>query len=216
MYAPQLELKRHFDALHVAGYERSIPGIIAPNYWTLMFDIFSSHDPLPTVPRVDVDRFMGDWYVHGNIPTFVERNAHNAVESYARSPNDSSKIETVFAFRKGRPGGAIKVMEPTGFVDDDGNGAKWGMQFLWPIKAEYLIVHLDEEYTETIVGRTKRDYVWIMTRDSSIDEARYEALVERVAAMGYDASDIRRVPQSWPDPGHPVSKAEGALGSQAS
>ena len=39
--------------------------------------------PLPTVDKVDLPRFMGDWYVIANIPTFMERGAHNAVESYA-------------------------------------------------------------------------------------------------------------------------------------
>ena len=41
----------------------------------------STSTPLKTVPRVDLDRFMGDWYVIANIPTFIERDAHNAVES---------------------------------------------------------------------------------------------------------------------------------------
>jgi len=35
-----------------------------------------------TVPLVDLQRFMGAWYVIANIPTFVETNAYNAVESY--------------------------------------------------------------------------------------------------------------------------------------
>ena len=38
---------------------------------------------MPTVAKVDLPRFMGDWYVIANIPTFIEKGAHNAVESYA-------------------------------------------------------------------------------------------------------------------------------------
>ena len=33
------------------------------------------------------------------------------------------------------------------------------MQFVWPIKAEYLIVYLDEDYSKTVIGRSKRDFV---------------------------------------------------------
>jgi apolipoprotein D and lipocalin family protein len=40
---------------------------------------------MKTVPYVDLERFMGDWYVVANIPTFVEKGAHNAVESYSLS-----------------------------------------------------------------------------------------------------------------------------------
>ena len=42
----------------------------------------SSQPPMATVAYVDIPRFMGDWYVIGNIPTFLEEGAHNPVESY--------------------------------------------------------------------------------------------------------------------------------------
>jgi apolipoprotein D and lipocalin family protein len=35
---------------------------------------------------VDLERFMGDWYVIANIPTFIEKGAHNAVEGYQMVP----------------------------------------------------------------------------------------------------------------------------------
>ena len=33
---------------------------------------------MKTVEKVDLERFMGDWYVIANIPTFLEKGAHNA------------------------------------------------------------------------------------------------------------------------------------------
>jgi apolipoprotein D and lipocalin family protein len=32
--------------------------------------------PLKTVEKVDLPRFMGDWYVIATIPTFIEKGAH--------------------------------------------------------------------------------------------------------------------------------------------
>jgi rhodanese-related sulfurtransferase len=69
------------------------------------------------------------------------------------------------------------------------------MQFIWPIKAEYVISHLDADYTETIIARSARDYVWIMARTPVIDDARYAVLVKKVADMGYDTSKLVKVPQ---------------------
>ena len=37
---------------------------------------------MEVVDYVDIERFMGDWYVIANIPTFLEKGAHNAVETY--------------------------------------------------------------------------------------------------------------------------------------
>ena len=71
------------------------------------------------------------------------------------------------------------------------------MRFVWPIKADYRIVYLAPDYSHTVIGRNKRDYLWIMARTPQIPDSEYEAIVKRVAAMGYDTTEIRKVPQQW-------------------
>ena len=148
---------------------------------------------MPTVDYVDLERFMGDWYVIAHIPASLEKNAYGAVESYKLA--DDGSIETTFTFREGSFDGKAKKYTPRGFVRDRESNAEWGMQFVWPIKADYRIVHLDPGYTVTIVGRSERDYVWIMARRPKIEAELYDALVRKVAELGYDPALIRRVPQ---------------------
>ena len=54
--------------------------------------------PIDTVEHVDLERFMGDWYVIANIPTFIETDAYNAIETYRM--NDDGSIATTFTFRQ--------------------------------------------------------------------------------------------------------------------
>lgn len=152
-----------------------------------------SHEPMETVDYVDVDRFMGDWYVIACIPTWIEKDAYNEVESYERV--GEKKIATTLTFNKGSFDGPEKRYTPTGFVHNEETGAEWRMQFVWPFKAEYLIIYLDDDYQTTVVGRTKRDYVWIMSRTPTIDDEQYASLVRFVEGRGYDVSDLRKVPQ---------------------
>jgi len=161
----------------------------------LMLSACSSSPAIPVAERVDLERFMGDWYVIANIPTSMEKGAHNAVESYRRDADGS--IATTFTYRDGAFDGPEKVMRPRGFVRDHESNAIWGMQFVWPIKAEYLIAHVDAAYTETIIARSRRDYVWIMARTPQIPEADFERLARKVADLGYDVSKLERVPQRW-------------------
>jgi apolipoprotein D and lipocalin family protein len=151
--------------------------------------------PLSTVAHVDLPRFMGDWYVIASIPTFAEKHAYNAVESYRLDADGT--VATRFTFRKDSLQGPVKTMNPRGWVRGPTN-AVWGMQFIWPIKAEYLIAYLDDDYTETIIARTARDYVWIMARKPVLPEAEYQRLVAVVESVGYDPARLRRVPQRWP------------------
>jgi apolipoprotein D and lipocalin family protein len=152
---------------------------------------------LQTVAHVDLPRFMGDWYVIANIPTFIERGAHNAVERYTLQPDGS--IATTFTFRADSFDGKRKRYTPRGFVVDRQTNATWGMRFVWPIKADYRITYVDPDYRQTVVSRQKRDYVWIMARSPQIRPADYARLLELVAKQGYDVSKLRMVPQQWPD-----------------
>ena len=161
----------------------------------------ASLPPLETVERVDLERFMGDWYVIANIPTFIEEGAHNAVESYRL--DDDGTIATTFTFRKEAFDGPEKEYHPRGFVRDRQSNAEWGMQFVWPVKSDYRIIYLTDDYSVTIIGRNKRDYVWLMAREPQLPADRYEEAVRVIADAGYDVSQLQRVPQQWPQAARP-------------
>ncbi len=154
----------------------------------------------PTITPVDsveLPRFMGTWYVIAHIPTFVERDAYNAVERYEL--DDDGRIRTTYTQRKGGFDADESAMHPIGRVVEGTGDAVWTMQFVWPIRAEYVITYVDAGYTQTIIGRSKRDHAWIMARTPSIPEADYQAHLQRLRDMGYSLEDLRRVPQRWPE-----------------
>jgi apolipoprotein D and lipocalin family protein len=153
----------------------------------------STMKPITPVPQVDLPRFMGAWYVIAHIPSFVERNAYDAVESYELKPD--GRIQTTFTYRNKSFDAPLKAMRPVGTVKPDTGNAVWGMQFIWPIKAQYIVAYLDAGYTETIIARDARDYAWIMARTPRISDEAYAKDVERLESMGYDISKLRRVPQ---------------------
>ena len=172
--------------------------IVTMSLLSLLGACRSSHPPITTEPRVDLAKFMGDWYVIANIPTSIERGAHNAIESY-RLDTDGT-IATTFTFRDGGFSGEVKRYCPRGFVRDTASNAVWGMQFLWPIKADYRIVYVSPDYQHTIIGREKRDNVWVMARTTQVSAADLQDLRARVAKEGYDMANFGLVPQQWPEP----------------
>lgn len=165
--------------------------------------------PIATVPQVDLNRFMGDWYVIANIPTFLEKGAHNAVETYRLM--DDGRIATTFAFNAGSFDGKRKQFNPIGTVRDTQTNATWDMQFLWPFQAEYKVMYLDEDYQQTIIGRSKRDYVWLMARQPQISDEDYQQRLQFMAEQGYDISKVQKVPQLWEgqSPAQPQAQPQG-------
>jgi len=152
-------------------------------------------DKMKTVQYVDINKFMGDWYVIANIPTFIEKEATNAIESY--SLDEEGNIATTFTFfKKSSPDKIIKYT-PKGFIVNKKTNAEWRMQFLWPFKSKFLIIDLDKKYETTVIGHPSRNYVWIMARNPIIEDSKYISIVENLSSIGYDISKIKKVPQKW-------------------
>ncbi len=169
----------------------NLPKISPPTLlFVLLFGCLgcSAVDEIKTESYVDLERFMGQWYVVASIPTFFEKEAHNPKESYRL--NDDGTIATTFTFNSGALNGFQRAFYPTGFVRDTRSNAVWGMQFVWPIKADFRIVFVDDDYSHTVIGRQKRDFLWIMARQPNLEESVLEKLIQLAVEQGYSRDDI--------------------------
>ena len=149
--------------------------------------------PLKTVASVDLPRFMGAWYVIANIPNFMERGAHNSVETYTLRPD--GKIDVLFVFNKDAFDGPKKTMTQLGWIHDSATNAEWRVRPFWPLSFPCLIIDLADDYSYTVIGYPSRKLVWIMAREKTIPEATYQAILGRLKEQGYDLSLIERIPQ---------------------
>ena len=80
---------------------------------------------------------------------------------------------TTFSVSEGSFEGPRKLYQPVGFLKDGSKGAVWAMQFIWPFKSDYRVLYPDRQYTQTVIGRQKRDYAWIMARTPTIPVTDY-------------------------------------------
>lgn len=152
--------------------------------------------PIQPVDHVELTRFMGDWYVIATIPTRFEKSAYNALEVYSLKPDGD--IDTTFHYRDGSFDGAPKSIHSTGIVQRGSGNAVWGVRWVWPLKAQYVVAYLRDDYSQVIVARDARDYVWVMARTPTVSVSDYAVLMTRVEALGYPMDKMRKVPQSWP------------------
>lgn len=155
----------------------------------------SSKNALPSEPHVDLESFMGTWYVVGYTPILVDKKAHNATEHYYLKPNGN--IQTTYQYRDGGFDGPLKTFRPKGFVHNSDTNAEWRMQFIWPFKAAYIILHYDEALGETIIAHPNRKYAWIMLREPEYAEATYDHLLNKLVDVGYNRDLIKKLPQDW-------------------
>lgn len=148
-----------------------------------------------TVPQVDLERFMGDWYVIAILPNFIEKNAVNGIENYAMNPDGS--IAITYTFRKGSPTGKEKVLTPKGKIYNKNTKAEWRVQLFKPFWSPYLVIDLADDYRYTVIGVPNRKFAWIMSRTPFISETDYQNILVNMQKEGYKVSKLIKMPQVW-------------------
>ncbi len=158
-----------------------------------------SGQPLRTVAHVDLNRYMGDWYVIANIPYFAEKDCVDSIESYALRPD--GKIDNWFTYRKGSFDAPQKKFTALATVKNKTTNAEWRVKFFGLVTADYLVLDLDPQYRWTVVGHPSRNYGWIMARSKTLPDGTYNGILQRLKAAGYDPARFVKVPQFPPGEG---------------
>ncbi len=169
---------------------------------TIIYFLFSltacaSEVKVNTVKTVDLNRFMGSWYVLAGRFTLLESEVHNGLEIYTWN-DEKQRIDVDFTYNKGSLDGPKKSIPQKGWVFNKETNAHWKVSPLWPFKFDYLIVDLDENYQWTAIGVPDQKYLWIMARDWKNPEVVIKAATERLEKKGYDAKNLVFVPHRWP------------------
>lgn len=156
----------------------------------------SGNNFMKTVDYVDMDRFMTKWFVIAGRLTSFEEGAHNAIESYSWNEK-KERIDIDFSFRKDSFTGEKKSIPQKGWLHDEKSNAHWKISPFWPLKFNYLIIDLADDYSWTVIGVPNQKWVWIMASDWDMSDEQLAMIVKRIEDMGYSTKDIKRVPQKW-------------------
>ncbi len=142
-----------------------------------------------TVPYVDRDRFMVDWYVQAGRFTPFEKDIFNAVEKYSWNAKNN-RIDIDFTYNKGSLTGPRKSIPQKGWIVDTHTNATWKISPFWPLKFDYLVIGLDDNYEWTAIGVPNEAYLWIMSRTPKLSKAKVDEILKTLASEGYDTENI--------------------------
>jgi apolipoprotein D and lipocalin family protein len=161
----------------------------------------SAYNYTKTVPNMNLQSFMGKWYVQAGRFTMFEKETHNSVEEYTWLP-DEEKIKIEFHYNQGSLDGKIKSIPQTGWIVDKVNNTHWKISPLWPLKFDYLIIGLGEldplkkQYEWTVIGVPDQKWIWVMTRDPHFPREKTDLIIKEIKEKGYNVENIVYVPHN--------------------
>jgi apolipoprotein D and lipocalin family protein len=152
--------------------------------------------PLDTVDKVDLHKYLGKWYEIARFEQKFQKGCTAVTAEYSIKKRGGIKV--VNTCRLQSPDGELKTAKANAWVKDKETNAKLKVQFFLrgirlPIFAgNYWILELGEDYDYALIGDPSREYLWILSRTSKMDEGLYQELVALAKDKHFDVTKLKK------------------------
>lgn len=155
---------------------------------SLFFVSCATKEPtdLKTVQKVDLQRYLGDWYEIARYEHKFQKDCKNVKANY--SLRDDKKIQVINSCTK-MSTNEFKEAKAVAYSVDDTN-SKLKVSFFRPFYDDYWILDLDDDYKYAIIGTPTKEYLWILSREKTISDEVLNKLLEKITNMGFDKSKL--------------------------
>ena len=82
----------------------------------------------------------------------------------------------------------------------ESGGGHWKVSPLWPLKFDYIVAAVGEDYSCTALGVPDKSYSWIMARTPTMNPQEYLKAEARLRELGYKMDDLKKIPQNGEKP----------------
>ena len=149
--------------------------------------------PLPTVPSVDLPRYLGTWHEIARYPNVFQRHcAGDVTADYARNADGTIRVVNACSRADGTRISVEGVARVVGPGRLEVRFAQAWLAWLPLVWGDYWVIGLAADYSYAVVGAPSREYLWILARDRQMDEATFTRIAGGLAALGFDAARLER------------------------
>ncbi len=150
---------------------------------------------LPTVPRVDIERYAGRWYELARLPVRFQRADTVSTADYTVRPDGKVGVENT-SWLQGEVRSRIRG---TAAPVDGSEGARLRVKFggllrliPTPKEGNYWVLDLQPDYSMALVGTPDRKMLWLLARDKDAwGTASAASMVQRASQLGFDTQRLQ-------------------------
>ena len=161
----------------------------------LLLSFFSCGEDkeLATVKNVSLTKYAGTWYEIAKLPNSFEKGMDCISATY--TVLDNGKVEVRNKGRLVDKNNKWKDIKGKAWVPDATEPGRLKVQFFWPFAGDYYIIDLADDYSYALVGSPSRDFLWILCRNKTIENATYDALLAKAKLHGFETSKVEKINQ---------------------
>ena len=162
--------------------------------------------PVRTVEKVDLDRYLGDWYELARFPNRFQRSCLGDVRARYTLRADR-RLDVLNQCRTAGSGiearGVARIVDARSSAKLKVRFAPAALSFLPFVWGDYWILGLADDYSWAVVGSPDRTYLWILARVPALADDGFAAAAAVARENGFD---VARLAQTSHTPGRPASR----------
>ena len=157
-------------------------------------------EPLQTIARLDVGRYLGTWYEIAKYPNRFQRQCVADTSALYRL-RDDGQLDVINRCRQANG----EVAEAVGRARQDGPAdspklkvrfAPAWLSWLPMVWGNYWVIDLDTDYQLVAVSEPSREYLWVLSRTPTVEAGAYQALLGRLREKGFDLTRLEPTAQT--------------------
>jgi apolipoprotein D and lipocalin family protein len=149
--------------------------------------------PLDVAPNVELSRMQGKWYEIAKLPRITQSDCYATMGFYTQQSDGSLSI--VNQCNVGGLDGPLDTVAMTATVPDPSTRAKLALQ-VGGFSGDYWILEVGSSYEYAVVGHPTRQYLWILSRTTTLDSTSLQGILGRAQDNQFDTSKLEYTAQT--------------------
>ncbi len=145
-----------------------------------------SNEPLDVAPNVDLTRFQGQWFEIAKLPRLTQASCTGTTAFYKLREGG---MDVVNECHLDKLDGKLKSSAARVNTTTEGQAAKLSID-VGGFFGDYWILEVGENYEYAVVGVPSRDYLWILSRTTRLDQAKLDGILARTKAAKFDTTRL--------------------------
>lgn len=154
---------------------------------------------LQAIQSLDVPRYMGTWHEISKYPNrFQKQCVRNTSAQYSLQKDGTVTVLNRCQLTSGEMDEAEGQARQIGGVKSPKLEVRFApawLSWLPMVWGKYWVIDLDAEYQLVAVSEPNREYLWVLARTQQVEKAKYDALLVRLKAKGFDLNKLELSPQ---------------------
>ncbi len=143
---------------------------------------------IAAVTDFDPAKYMGVWYEIARLPHSFERGLDYVKAEYTQLENGMIQVVNSGV----RNGEDRRIVGKAKLKDPEAKPLRGELRvsFFGPFYSDYRIIELAPDHSYAVVTGSRKNYLWILSRQPKMPEARLKEIVGRLAGQGFDTAGL--------------------------